>query len=386
MEPTASPKIIPFNQPDVGAAELSYLTQSLQGRKLSGDGTFTHRCHEALEAMYDATVLLVHSCTAALEMGALLIDLKPGDEVIMPSYTFVSTANAVVLRGAVPVFVDIRLDTLNIDETKIEAAITPRTRAIMPVHYAGVGAEMSAINAIAAKHGLYVIEDAAQGFEAKYDGKPLGALSDIGCLSFHETKNIVSGEGGAIIIKNKELAQRAQFIREKGTNRTQFLRREVTKYEWIDVGSSYLPSDLVAAVLLAQLERADGITARRLAIWRRYYDTLLPLSNLGLKLPTIPSNVTPNAHIFYVLAPDEAKQQKLMSRLREDGIQASTHYVPLHSAPAGRRFGRTAGALDNTDRAASTLLRLPLHSGLTDDQIDYVLERTLIASRDILES
>ncbi len=385
MKNTTPPLAVPFNQPDIGLAELDYLVESLRSRKISGDGPFTQKCHEALDVIYGSTTLLVHSGTAALEMAALLIDLHPGDEVLMPSYAFTSTANAVVLRGAVPVFVDIRLDTLNIDERKIKSAITARTKAILPIHYAGVGAEMSAINAIAARHGLYVIEDAAQGFGATYDGQPLGAIGDIGCLSFHETKNVTSGEGGAIIIKSADLAQRARYIREKGTNRTKYLRGDVTKYEWIDIGSSYLPSDLVAAMLLAQLERASGITARRLDIWKRYYDTLLPLTNTGLVLPAIPSHVRPNAHIFFLRVPDHRGQQSLLRRLRESGIQATTHYVPLHSTPAGRRFGRTEADLSNTDLAASTMLRLPLYSGLTDDQVDYAAERTFESVREVIE-
>lgn len=375
---------IPFNVPAVGHEELLNIQASLESRRISGDGPFTQKCHEALEAIYGPTVLLVHSCTAALEMAVLLIDLRPGDEVIMPSYTFVSTANAVALRGATPVFVDIRLDTLNIDEQKIEQAITPRTRAIMPVHYAGVGAEMSAINAIAGKHGLHVIEDAAQGFSATYAGRPLGTLGDIGCLSFHDTKNVVSGEGGALIVKNPDLARRALHIREKGTNRTEFLRREVTKYEWIDIGSSYLPSDLIAAVLLAQLQRADEITVRRRAIWKRYHEALAPLGNLGIVLPHVPANVVSNAHIFHLLTPDRASQIKLTSRLRESGVQASTHYVPLHDAPAGRKFARTCGPLVNTERAGNTLLRLPMFPGLTDEQVDYIIETTLTNARSVL--
>lgn len=375
---------LPFNQPDVGRAELDYLTESLLSLKISGDGPFTRRCHEALRAIYGAATLLVHSGTAALEMAALLIDLRQGDEVIMPSYTFTSTANAVVLRGAVPVFVDMKLDTLNIDERRIEAAITERTKAILPIHYAGVAADMTAINEIAARHGLFVIEDAAQGFGATYRQQPLGSIGDIGCLSFHETKNITAGEGGAIIIRNPELAQRAEYLREKGTNRAAFFRDEVVKYEWIDIGSSYLPSDLVAAVLLAQIERADAINARRLEIWQRYHAKLFPLSNAGLTLPSIPTSAQHNAHIFHIRLPDRPKQQEMLRYLRERGIHATTHYVPLHSTPAGLRFGRASGDLSNTDLVASTLVRLPLYSGLTDDQVEYVASITLQAAEDLL--
>jgi dTDP-4-amino-4,6-dideoxygalactose transaminase len=385
MNNATPPFVLPFNKPDVGQAELAYLAESLRGHKISGDGPFTQRCHDLLDGLYGSTTLLVHSGTAALEMAALLIDLEPGDEVIMPSFAFTSSANAVVLRGAIPVFVDIRLDTLNIDERKIEAAITERTKAILPIHYGGVSAEMSVINAIAARHGLHVIEDAAQGFGATYDGQRLGAIGDIGCLSFHETKNITSGEGGAIIIKNPEVAQRARYIREKGTNRTEFLRGEVAKYEWIDIGSSFLPSDLIAAVLLAQLERADGINERRRKIWQRYYDALLPLTNTGLVLPSVPSNVQGNAHIFFVRVPDNSAQQSLIKRLRDRGVQATTHYVPLHSTPAGLRFSRADGDLSNTILAASTMVRLPLYFGLTDGQVDYAAQTAFECAREVLE-
>lgn len=369
--------MVHFNVPNVGEAEQGYLIECLRSRKLSGDGPFTKRCHEFLGDIYGSSVVLVHSGTAALEMAMLLIDLQPGDEVIMPSYTFVSTANAVVLRGAVPVFVDIRPDTLNIDETKIEAAITSRTRAIMPVHYAGVGAEMSAINAIAKKYNLFVVEDAAQGFGATYEGAPLGSIGDLGCLSFHETKNIVSGEGGALILNNPEFAERAQYIREKGTNRTQFLRREVMKYEWVDIGSSYLPSDLLAAVLLAQLERAAEIASDRKRIWERYYDAHAHLHTEGIRLPRVPSNVGQNHHIFYLQMPSHAKQQALLDSLRSVDIQASSHYVPLHSSPAGKKFARVSGTMHTTDAVAMTLVRLPLHSGLTDDEIEFVIQQSV---------
>ncbi|MGQ0456811.1 MAG: dTDP-4-amino-4,6-dideoxygalactose transaminase [Hyphomicrobium sp.] len=373
--------IIPFTRPDLAGQELTNVQQCLLSETISGDGSFTERCHSHLESVLGCKVLLVHSCTAALEMAAILAGLSPGDEVIMPSYTFVSTANAVAVRGATPVFVDIEPVTLNIDPAKIDAAVTSKTRAILPVHYAGVGADMRSIASIAESRKLIVIEDAAQGYLARDGDSPLGAIGDMGCISFHVTKNVVSGEGGALAIKNPDLVQRAQIIREKGTNRTQFLRREVTKYEWLDIGSSYLPSDLVAAVLLAQLERAKEITERRMTAWRRYAEALGPLAELGFTLPSIPEGKRHNAHIFYFLVANEVQRAALLARLRDDGIMASSHYVPLHSAPGGRRFGRTHGSLEVTDRAASCIVRLPLFAGLTNAEIDRVIERTLYHAR-----
>lgn len=375
---------VPFNQPDLTAAELNYLAEGLKTGKISGDGHFTKKCHEILSRRLGSPVLLVHSCTAALEMGALLADLKPGDEVIMPSYTFVSTANAAVLRGAVPVFVDIRPDTLNIDETLIAQAITPRTRAIMPVHYAGIGAAMPEIMSLAQAHGLMVIEDAAQGYGATLDGKPLGTFSSLGCLSFHETKNVVSGEGGALLINDPNLIDRAQFIREKGTNRTQFLLRYVSKYEWIDVGSSFLPSDLIAALLLAQLEREPEITARRLHVWERYRQGLAPLTELGFQLPSVPEGARHNGHIFYVLPPRPEQQKALLSRLAAEQISATSHYVPLHNSPAGLKFARSSGPLPVTERVGSSIVRLPMFSGLQEAQVDRVIERVLWHARQIV--
>lgn len=353
-----APKLIPLSKPHLEGREIEYLKDCLAGGAISGDGPYTQRCSEFLSRIYGSPALLVHSCTAALEMAALLIGLEPGDEVIMPSFTFVSTANAVVLRGGVPVFVDIRPDTANIDEKLIEAAITPRTRAIFPIHYAGVSAEMDKINALARSHGLFVVEDAAQGYGSSYKGRPLGTLSHLGCLSFHVTKNIVSGEGGAILLNDPSMVDRANYIREKGTNRTQFLRREVAKYEWLDLGSSYLPSDLIAAVLLAQLERADAITQSRLDAWQIYKEALTPLSNLGIRLPSPPPAVEHNAHIFYVIMPSADHQKRVISALREAGITASSHYVPLHSSPAGLRFGRAHGSLSNTDWVASSIVQI----------------------------
>jgi dTDP-4-amino-4,6-dideoxygalactose transaminase len=366
-----------FNRPDISNLELAYAEQCLRSASLSGDGAFTKSCHELLENIYGTTVLLTHSCTAALEMAAILAELRPGDEVIMPSFTFVSTANAVVLRGAVPVFVDIRPDTLNMDEAKIVSALTPRTRAIVPVHYAGVGCEMDTIMAIAQQHGLTVIEDAAQGYGATYQNRPLGTLGQFGCLSFHETKNIVSGEGGALIVNDPEAAARAHHIREKGTNRREFMRREVKKYEWIDIGSSFLPSDLLAAVLLAQLERAQAINARRLEIWGRFHDAFADLDEEGLvRRPAPPPFAAHNGHIYYLIGRELQFSQKLMDLLRGDGIPASSHYVPLHSSPAGLRYGKVSGRLSVTESVSANLIRLPIHATLTDEDVAQLIDRT----------
>jgi dTDP-4-amino-4,6-dideoxygalactose transaminase len=342
--------------------ELDYIAEAHARGHLSGDGVFTKRCHAWLEqTMGTRRALLTHSCTAALEMSALLLDLAPGDEVIMPSFTFVSTANAVVLRGAVPVFVDIRPDTLNIDEALIEAAITPKTRAIFVVHYAGVGCEMDAIGAIAARHGLAVVEDAAQGVLSTYRGKPLGAIGALGALSFHETKNVISGEGGALLVNDARFVERAEIIREKGTNRSQFFRGQVDKYTWVDVGSSYLPSEIIAAFLAAQLEDAERITAERLALWNRYHAALEPYEARGLlRRPIVPAHCTHNAHMYYVLLHDLETRTRFIAMLREAGVHPVFHYVPLHSAPAGRRYGRASGELHVTDRVSDSLVRLPL--------------------------
>lgn len=367
-------KPVAFSRPDMTGRELAYLEKCLQTGQIAGDNHFTRRCHELLREQYGAPVLLTHSCTAALEMAAMLL-VCPGDEVIMPSYTFVSTANAFVLRGGIPVFVDIRPDTLNLDETLLELAITPRTRAIVPVHYAGVGCDMDAILAVAQKHGLAVVEDAAQGYLASWKDKPLGTFGGLGALSFHQTKNVVSGEGGALIVNDTSLEQRAHIIREKGTNRTEFLRGEVDKYEWLDIGSSSLPSDLLAAVLFAQLERAEALTERRLALWNRYHALLEPLERAGrLQRPKVPEVARHNGHIYYVLWENTALRDLVRGRLRAAGIESATHYVPLHSAPGGRRFGRPCGSMQVTDRTAATLLRLPLHGGLSEDDVDRVVE------------
>jgi len=353
---------IPFNRPYMTGRELAYIAQAHANGHLSGDGPFTKRCNAWLEQTTGAMrALLTHSCTAALEMAALLLDLEPGDEVIMPSFTFVSTANAFVLRGAVPVFVDIRADTLNIDENLIEAAITPRTRAICVVHYAGVGCEMDAIEAIAVRHGLTIVEDAAQGILATYRGRPLGAIGALGALSFHETKNLISGEGGALLVNDARFAERAEIIREKGTNRSQFFRGQVDKYTWVDVGSSYLPSEILAAFLAAQIEEADTINARRLALWNRYHEAFAPLEAAGrLRRPIVPAHCTHNAHMYYLLLHDLDARTRFIASLKANDIHPVFHYVPLHSAPAGRKYGRASGDLAITDRTGERLVRLPL--------------------------
>ncbi len=365
---------IPFNRPVVGHTELEYLRQALASRHLAGDGAFTKRCSALLEARSGcARALLTHSCTAALEMAALLAGVGPGDEIIMPSYTFVSTANAFVLRGAVPVFVDVRPDTLNLDESLVEAAITSRTRAIVPVHYAGVACEMDAITAVAERHGLLVVEDAAQALGASYRGRPLGTLGDLAALSFHETKSVVSGEGGALLINDPTVLQRAEIIREKGTNRSAFFRGAVDKYTWVDVGSSYLPSDLLAAVLLAQLEAADELTAQRHAIWDRYHAGFAGLEAAGLvRRPIVPAHCGHNAHLYYLLLPSVEVRQHVIGELTAAGVSAIFHYVPLHSSPAGRRFARTAGPLTVTDDVAERIVRLPMWPGL-GDAVDEVI-------------
>jgi dTDP-4-amino-4,6-dideoxygalactose transaminase len=342
--------------------ELDYIAEAHANGHLSGDGPFTRRCHAWLEKETGTRrALLTHSCTAALEMSALLLDLQPGDEVIMPSFTFVSTANAFVLRGAVPVFVDIRPDTLNLDENLIEAAITPKTRAICVVHYAGVGCEMDAIGEIAARHGLAIVEDAAQGILSTYRGKPLGAIGALGALSFHETKNVISGEGGALLVNDARFVERAEIIREKGTNRSQFFRGQVDKYTWVDIGSSYLPSEILAAFLAAQIEDAERITAERIVIWYRYHAALEAYEARGLlRRPIVPGHCTHNAHMYYVLLRDLATRTRFIEALRAAGVNPVFHYVPLHSAPAGRRFGRTSGDLAITDSVSDSLVRLPL--------------------------
>ena len=372
--------MIPFNKPYMTGKELFYIAEAHFNGMLAGDGPFTKRCHNWLEARTGSEkALLTHSCTAALEMAAMLLDIQQGDEVIMPSYTFVSTANAFVLRGAVPVFVDIRPDTLNIDETLIAAAITPRTKAIVPVHYAGVACEMDTIMDIARRHKLMVVEDAAQGIMSSYKGRPLGSIGHLGCLSFHETKNIISGEGGALLINDAALAHRAEIIREKGTNRSQFFRGQVDKYTWCDIGSSYLPGELIAAFLWAQMEGADEITHRRLAVWNTYHQAFASLEHEGLvRRPITPHGCAHNAHMYYLLLPDLATRTAFIGRMRQKEIAAVFHYVPLHSSPAGARFGRAYGTLPVTVDLADRLVRLPLWVGL-EDHIETVVTEVFSA-------
>lgn len=367
---------IPFNRPYMTGKELYYIAEAKFGNKLAGDGPFTKRCHQWIEERTGvAKALLTHSCTAALEMAALLLDIQPGDEIIMPSYTFVSTANAFVLRGGVPVFVDIREDTLNLDERLIEAAITPRTRAIVPVHYAGVACEMDSIMDIARRHGLKVVEDAAQGVMASYKGRALGSLGDLGAFSFHETKNVISGEGGALLVNDPALALRAEIIREKGTDRSRFFRGEVDKYTWQEVGSSFLPGELIAAFLWAQLEEAERITKERLEHWTRYHELLEPLEAKGMiRRPVVPADCQHNAHMYYVLLAPEIDRQAVLDQFRSSEISAVFHYVPLHSSPAGQRYGRVHGSLETTCLQSERLIRLPLWLGLNVEQQDRVVD------------
>ena len=363
--------------------ELNYIAKSHQQGMLAGDGLFTDGCHEWLENKIGCNkALLTHSCTAALEMAALLLNTQPGDEIIMPSYTFVSTANAFVLRGGTPVFVDIRKDTMNLDESLIEDAITPRTKAIVPVHYAGVACEMDTINDIARRHGLSVVEDAAQGIMASYKGRSLGSIGDMGTLSFHETKNVISGEGGALLVNNPEFIQRAEIIREKGTNRSQFFRGETDKYTWQDLGSSFLPGELIAAFLFAQLEEAQRITQQRIKCWQHYHELLKPLESKGfLRRPTVPKECEHNGHMYYVILAPETNRDAVLSELKKNNIYSVFHYVPLHSSPAGCKYGRAHGSLSVTDAQSEQLIRLPLWVGLTNQQQEKVvgvLEGSLI--------
>jgi len=366
--------MIPFNKPPVTGKETDYLARAIENLKFSGDGPFTKKCNNWFESVFKCQkALLTTSCTHALEMAALLIDVQEGDEIIMPSYTFVSTANAFVLRGAKIVFVDIRPDTMNIDETKIEAAITEKTKAIVPVHYAGVACEMDAIMNIASKHNLYVVEDAAQGVMSKYKGRHLGTIGHIGAYSFHETKNYSCGEGGAIIINDEKFIERAEIIREKGTNRSRFFRGEVDKYTWVDIGSSYLPSELNAAFLYAQLENAELINKDRLRSWSHYCEFLKFLQGKGfIELPVIPDGCEHNAHMFYIKCRDVDERQRLIDYLKNEGVYSVFHYIPLHTSPAGKVFGRFCGEDIFTTLESERLLRLPLYYGLTAEDINYV--------------
>jgi len=363
--------VIQFNVPPFVGKETEYISQAIANKKICGDGEFTKKCNTTLEDLTDTKkALLTTSCTSALEMAAILADIKPGDEVIMPSFTFVSTADAFVMRGAKIVFVDIRPDTMNIDEKLIEAAITEKTKAIVPVHYAGVACEMDKICEIAKQYNLYVIEDAAQAVMSTYNGKALGTFGEFGCFSFHETKNYSSGEGGAILINDEKYIERAEIIREKGTNRSKFHRGQVDKYTWVDLGSSYLPSELNAAYLLAQLEKKEEINNDRLKSWNLYHKLLKPLADKGfIDLPFIPSNCQHNAHMFYIKAKDIEERTALIKHLRENGSAAVFHYIPLHSSPAGVNFGRFNGEDIYTTKESDRLLRLPMYYGLTESDI-----------------
>jgi dTDP-4-amino-4,6-dideoxygalactose transaminase len=371
------PRIIPFGRPTLMGPELDYIVQATRQGHLSGDGEFTRRCQKWLvEALGCHHALLTHSCTAALELAAIVSGAGEGDEVIMPSFTFVSTANAFVLRGATPVFVDIHPDTLGLDERLLEAAITPRTRAIVPMHYAGVACDMERIGALARAHNLTIVEDAAQALLATYKGSYLGTIGDLGCLSFHDTKNVICGEGGALLFRDAAFVDRAEIVREKGTNRKAFFRGLVDKYSWIDIGSSYLPGEITAAFLYAQLEHAEAITERRRALCREYHAQLADLEAKGYfaLAKTVPDRLD-SGHISYLLARSADERERLRRFLVADGIQAVTHYVPLHSSVAGRRYGRMMGTMANTDRVADTLLRLPLFHDMTDEQMARVTER-----------
>jgi len=368
---------IPYNKPFIVGKELDYISQAVaKNFHISGDGEFTRRCHTWFQENLGChNVLLTHSCTAALEMAAILCEIKPGDEIIMPSFTFVSTANAFVLRGGVPVFVDIRPDTLNIDERLIEKAVTPRTKAIVPVHYAGMPCDMDTIIGTARDRGLYVIEDAAQALLSTYKERYLGTIGDFGCLSFHETKNIISGEGGALLINDERFMKRAEIIREKGTNRSQFFRGEVAKYTWIDIGFSYLPSDMIAAFLYAQLEEAKKIIDARRRIFQTYYNNLCDLEEKGyIKRPYVDERCSCNGHIFYIITGGLEERTRLIQFLKSRNISSVFHYVPLHSSPAGRKYGRAFGDLPVTDDISDRVLRLPLYFEMTDKEIQQVVD------------
>ena len=368
--------LIPFNVPPVVGTEINYIAQAIASHKICGDGQFTKRCSQWLEERFHAQkVLLTTSGTSALDMAALLCDLHPGDEVILPRFTFSSTATAFALTGATLVFVDVHPDTMNIDEQKVEEAITERTRVIVPVHYAGIACEMDTIMEIARKHHLLVVEDAAQGVMSTYKGRPLGTIGDFGCYSFHETKNFSMGEGGAIVINDPAYNTRAEILREKGTNRSCFFRGQVDKYTWVDIGDSYLPSELNAAYLWAQLEMADQINQNRADSWERYYAALLPLAGQGcIDLPSVPKDCCHNAHMFYIKCKDLEERTKLISRLKEQGISAVFHYIPLHSAPAGKTYGRFHGADVYTTSESDRLVRLPMYYGLAPEDVDRVVK------------
>ena len=369
--------MITFNVPPFTGKEMDYIKECVENQKICGDGAYTKKCNEWIEQKTGTTkCLLTTSCTHATELAALLSNIQPGDEVIMPAYTFVSTADAFVLRGAIPVFVDIRPDTMNIDENLIEAAITEKTKAIVPVHYAGVSCEMDKIMELAKKYDLVVIEDAAQGVMSTYKGKALGTIGDFGCFSFHETKNYSMGEGGALLIKHEKDIEEAEIIREKGTNRSKFYRGQIDKYTWVNYGSSYLPSDMNAAYLYAQLEMAEEINDARLNCWNRYYENLKPLAEAGyIDLPVIPEGCVHNAHMFYIKAKDVEERTELINFLKTREVMSVFHYIPLHTAPAGQKFGRFHGEDKYTTRESERLTRLPMFYGLTLEQVDYICEQ-----------
>jgi len=368
--------LIPFNRPFATGREAGYVAEAIANGHLSGNGPFSRRCAAWLdERIGSRASLLTHSCTGALEMAVILAEIGLGDEVVMPSFTFVSTANAVALRGGVPVFVDVRPDTLNLDETLVEAAVTDRTRGILAVHYAGVGCELNALADIAGRHGLALLEDAAQGFASTYDGRALGGIGSLGALSFHETKNVMCGEGGALLVNDPSFVDRAEVVHEKGTDRRRFFRGEIDKYTWVDIGSSFLLSDLAAAFLWAQLELADEITSTRMTIWERYHGAFAQLEGEGrLRRPVVPANCTQNAHMYYVLLAPGADRDAFIARLSERGVHAVFHYVPLHTSAAGLRLGRAHGELPVTDDVSERLVRLPLWPEMTDVQVDRVIE------------
>ncbi len=368
---------ISFNVPPCVGTEIECVADAITKHKICGDGEYTKKCNAWIEEKTGAPkALLTTSCTHAIEMAAILAEIQPGDEVIMPSYTFVSTADAFVLRGAKVVFVDIRPDTMNIDETKIEAAITKKTKAIVPVHYAGVSCEMDTIMDIARRHNLAVIEDAAQGIMSTYKGKALGTIGDYGCYSFHETKNYSMGEGGAILIKSQDMIERAEIIREKGTNRAKFFRGQIDKYTWVDAGSSYLPSELNAAYLYAQLQVADKIYDNRMSAWNKYYELLSPLADVGkIDLPVIPDGCVHNAHMFYIKTKDLEERTRFISYMKAAGIGCVFHYIPLHSAPAGRKYGRFHGEDIYTTKESERLVRLPMFYGITEEQVEFICDR-----------
>ncbi len=368
---------IPYNRPFIVGKELEYISQAvMEHRHISGNGPFTKKCQAWLEHSLGCTMaLLTHSCTAALEMAAILADIQPGDEVIMPSYTYVSTANAFVLRGGVPVFIDIRPDTLNLDESRIEAALTSKTKAIVPVHYAGIPCAMDEILDIAQQKNLMVIEDAAQAYLSRYKGRSLGALGYLGCLSFHETKNIISGEGGALLINDERLIERAEIIWEKGTDRSRFLKGKVEKYSWQDIGSSYLPSELVSAFLYAQLEMAETIIAKRSKLFFYYFEGLKDLADRGcIQLPFLQKEASGNGHIFFIVGPDAEQSSRLIQHLKSKNIFAITHYVPLHSSNAGKKYGRVSGDMKVTDDLSQRVIRLPLFYSMQEQEVDRVVQ------------